>query len=806
MSEVLHFKVNAGIKNIVGKELIHSDSIAIIELVKNARDAMATTCKIYFENETQYEGRIVIYDNGRGMNRNDIEDKWLNVAYSEKKGKKLQTGTVGVGVLNTKKSDKYFAGSKGVGRFSCDRLGEELVLYTKSGSGDYLKLKIDWGDFENRGINDQMSSIPVSLTVLDRQSFLFELGQWVESDFEHGTILLINGLRSFWNTNKLRRLISELEKFSPSIDEDICIYLYSENQDKSIVHKLNRRIQNNIFQKLNFKTTRIHSSISRDGGTIHTELYYQDKPVYEYQVKNPYSNLKNVEMEVYYIDPLTRAYFTRNVGIKPVEYGSIFLFYNNYRISPYGNVKNDWLGLDQRKAQGRARYFGTRELLGKIFITDEDNTFEVLSNREGLAQNQAFMELVAFDQDEKTIISADSEDRESYGYVTNIIRQLENFVVNGLEWNRLFDKQDPQSTKVISETEVLKHPDRYTMRAISTEKVRLVCDKLLKSKWKIQDLLVNDDLINSIYQESESKYRKFIEDFLGKVKEKNYSQLSASEKGNVTKIITKEIEAKRQAQKERAEAEKREQEANKVIKEQCKTLEESKQTIRQINSLNSFLRRTANQDTEDLLVSLHSIVVSSIAIRNYLWRLRKYKELPKDVHSTLLSISETNTKIFNIAKYSTLYNFRDKQEIINGELTVFIHECLKQESRENSAIGFFIVDKLDLNTETNVDFIPLEVMMAIQNVVSNSRKAQAKQLVVSNRKLSNGKTKYIFEDDGSGLAEKYKTSPQLVFEKGETTTEGSGLGLHQVKRMVDKLNGKIFVEETKKGFTLCWEI
>ena len=101
-------------------------------------------------------------------------------------------------------------------------------------------------------------------------------------------------------------------------------------------------------------------------------------------------------MQIYYIDPLTRAYFTRNVGIKPVEYGSIFLFYNNFRISPYGNVKNDWLGLDQRKAQGRARYFGTRELLGKIFITDEDNTFEVLSNREGLAQNQAFTELVAF--------------------------------------------------------------------------------------------------------------------------------------------------------------------------------------------------------------------------------------------------------------------------------------------------------------------------------------------------------------------------------------------------------------------------
>lgn len=47
----LFFQVNAGIKNIVGKELIHSDSIAIIELIKNSKDADATKSTIQFINE-----------------------------------------------------------------------------------------------------------------------------------------------------------------------------------------------------------------------------------------------------------------------------------------------------------------------------------------------------------------------------------------------------------------------------------------------------------------------------------------------------------------------------------------------------------------------------------------------------------------------------------------------------------------------------------------------------------------------------------------------------------------------------------
>ena len=130
----LFFQVNAGIKNIVGKELIHSDSIAIIELIKNSKDADATKSTIQFINEQKsQDSSLIISDNGKGMSLNDLKNKWLNVAYSEKKENML---------------NKLYAGNKGVGRFSCDRLGKNLTLYTKAQEGNYIKLSINWEDFE----------------------------------------------------------------------------------------------------------------------------------------------------------------------------------------------------------------------------------------------------------------------------------------------------------------------------------------------------------------------------------------------------------------------------------------------------------------------------------------------------------------------------------------------------------------------------------------------------------------------------------------------------------------------------------
>ena len=127
--ENLHFKTNVQIKSIIGKDLINDDSIAILELVKNAFDADAKRVDISFLNLkcnddldndsfSDQTSRIIIRDDGIGMNLNDIKEKWLNIAYSEKKAR-------------TRQFNRMMAGAKGVGRFSCDRLGRFLRLYAK---------------------------------------------------------------------------------------------------------------------------------------------------------------------------------------------------------------------------------------------------------------------------------------------------------------------------------------------------------------------------------------------------------------------------------------------------------------------------------------------------------------------------------------------------------------------------------------------------------------------------------------------------------------------------------------------------
>src|SRR5690606_9457281 len=124
----VNFRTNILLKSIIGKDLITDDNIAVLELVKNSFDAGSNQVKISFEDLDKNDSKLIIADFGSGMSAFDLENKWLNIAYSEKKVKREEYGRI-------------LAGNKGVGRFSCDRLGEHLTIYTKTIDEDfYLKL------------------------------------------------------------------------------------------------------------------------------------------------------------------------------------------------------------------------------------------------------------------------------------------------------------------------------------------------------------------------------------------------------------------------------------------------------------------------------------------------------------------------------------------------------------------------------------------------------------------------------------------------------------------------------------------
>jgi len=81
------FKANVRLKDIIGQGLINNSNIAIIELIKNARDANSKSVNIHFSNadNMQTSSNIVIQDFGNGMSYDDVVNKWLNIAYSEKR-------------------------------------------------------------------------------------------------------------------------------------------------------------------------------------------------------------------------------------------------------------------------------------------------------------------------------------------------------------------------------------------------------------------------------------------------------------------------------------------------------------------------------------------------------------------------------------------------------------------------------------------------------------------------------------------------------------------------------------------------
>lgn len=767
----VYFKANAAVKDIVGRGLIYDDNVAIIELIKNARDANAEVATIQFENEdsTSTNSAITIKDNGKGMSFDDIVNKWLNIAYSEKKG-----------VLFKNRS--AYAGNKGVGRFSCDRLGSQLTLYTKSEDGDYLKLHIDWELFENKKQDDEISTIELNCEIVEEDVFLSETGV---TKFKNGTILKIANLRSEWTSRKLKKLIAELEKFSPTLDDKFEVFIFSstEHDDPLLQAKLNKKIDNNIFEKLAFKTTYIKSKIDSAGETITTTLFYQGDELYKYLARNPYPNLKNISVEVHYLDTLSKSYFTKHTGITPNDYGSIFLFYNNFRISPYGNDKNDWLSLDRRKSQGTARYLGTREVFGRIDITDVDNTFSVVTSREGLAQNKAFAELVAFDHDEKTTLN---NGKESYGFATTIIRQLENFVVSGLDWNRLIDRLAPKDTKrVVNITDVQRDPGRYQLKTISAEQVKEACDRILKSDWEVTGFEINDNLILKISDIADEKYKQFVDDFVEKTKSKSFKDLSSREKGVIKKIVGEEQAKTQAAVEERNYAEVKRDEAEQKVeteKRRSSFLETLASPEKTLDALITHVMKQISGGIEKDIKSILSIYYKSPE------RVSK-EDLVKVLEDVVLDI----TTIKESSTMATKADFNLKVSNIKDDLFAFLADYIRVIVSRDKKWGLNLTYSNPENLTHNRTFKPSDIGIMLVNILDNSRKADAKNVVVECTEAG-----ISFTDDGHGFdLEKYSTDELL--QKGiSTTSGGSGLGLYHCAILANSIGAIIKLSNSQK--------
>lgn len=774
---LVNFIANAGVKDIVGRGLIYSDNIAIIELVKNSKDASSSKVDIRFDGfdfsktEINQESSITIMDYGKGMDLDDIKGKWLNIAYSEKR----------------KATDKRYAGNKGVGRFSCDRLGRKLYLYTKSIDGAYLKLEIDWTKFENKDKKDEISTIQLEVEILEKDVFEYEVGC---NNFNHGTVLVIKELRSYWSEKNIKNLISELEKFSPSLDNDFEVYFYSDSsfKDKDLELKVNRKINNNILDKLVFKTTYIKSEIDSGGKFIITRLFYQGDEIYYYKAKNPYVTLAGISVEIHYLDTISKRYFTRNIGVSANNYGSIFLFYNGFRISPYGNEKNDWLNLDQRKSQGTSRNLGTRDVIGRIDVTDDNNTFSVITSREGLANNAAYYDLVAFDPEEKTKLKNGNEE---YGYVSFIIRQLETFVVDGLNWNRLLDRL--KEKKIVSAADAAKDPDRYFLKEISPVTVKSVIEKIISNSFDVVDFHINGDLILEIKSINDRKYEKYIEEFTEAAASDDIDSFVVDNKHKVKKIIESLKHERDVAQQEQVIAEElAEASAEEAVKVTSQLARETKRS--------NFLERLVDPDkTLDALITHVIQQISGGIEKDAKSILSAYYNDPDSVSKDeLIEVIENAAMDIALIKetsnMATKANFNLKVASIKEDLYSFVQGYIEKVASRNSKWGVEIIFDNPDGLERVLSFKPSEVCVYFVNIIDNASKLGAKKLEVI---CEDGGI--LCRDNGPGFDFKNISKEDYLRKGISTTFNGTGLGLFHCQEIANSLNAKVELSNVSIG-------
>lgn len=819
------FRTNILLKSIIGKDLITDDNIAVLELVKNSFDAGSNLAHIIFKNvisnqdikeyKKSNESKIIIRDAGSGMSEYDLVNKWLNIAYSEKKSKKQEF-------------NRHLAGNKGVGRFSCDRLGKSLDIYTKKLNEPLLKLSIDWTEFEK--IDDIEKNIQDVVFELNEISVSQYKQETQLEDFDSGTTLLISNLREVWDYQKIQSLRRQLERFinpNQNFQAESFDVLIEADEFKKVEsglpegEKISGIVKNRIFSELNFKSTYIQSIISEDGKIITTKLRDRGKEVFTLVENNSYDLLKNIEINIYYLNPYSKAYFKRQTGIRSVDFGSIFLFINGFRIPPYGDQGNDWLGMEIRKGQGYSRFLGTREVIGRIEINgvefdDNEDDFFIISNRSGVDNNKHFEQLTKNDS--------------PYGFYFKTFRRLERFVVEGINWDSSKINESEIEKKVLNDKHWNESKEEFREDDLTRNKrVISIIEKIINSKSEdVISLSINNLLVTELAEQQAQKVRSEITSIVGQLTNKTLSSEQISQILSELNISESEIdnfpvkenlieELKVEQEKLRLELQKKFDETKK-LEDEAKRLDAEAKRLQEELELekekNTYLRTSSRTLTEDAKGLVHNIKITSKKISSSVDNL--YDKILNDNYTknsllkSLGAIKFQSEKANKISKIITRSNFKTDSNAQIADVVLYIEQyiAIYSEIYPQNELDFKISN---LSAKLVKKFSVLDMSLVLDDLISNSEKANASLIELEISNPSDSILKILFSDNGDGVPNQFlkdEKSKEKIFDLGVTTTNGgSGIGMNSIREGLKSMNGAIkFLGNNIKQKGACFEI
>ncbi len=406
--ESLPFRIHPRAFKALGADLVTNDVVAIIELVKNAYDAYATTVDVRFLAGDKI---LEIEDNGSGMSRETIEEAWCTVAtpYREDNPFAKLPG----------KRNRRASGQKGLGRLSAARLGIELEMITQSEEGECWTIKVNW---EQLAKCESLDRCIATIARTPQRQFA-----------KSGTLLRIFPLRTKWNESTWDDLRDNLGRLLPPFDvnQDFAIRLTTpalfENpvditppefleHPKYVIcgavgasGKVRYRYQYHAVRGTGHRTT--------SGTVTWKQVQEQADDATLNGMGEPGFGPFRFEFRAWDIGPQDTQEIAERFELKKSSvrsdiraYKGISVYRDGVLVLPKSEGTRDWLGLDVRRIGKVGPRLSTPQLVGYVAISATRNPdLEDTSDRERLA---ATPQVLAFEETLRAIVSIMENERD----------------------------------------------------------------------------------------------------------------------------------------------------------------------------------------------------------------------------------------------------------------------------------------------------------------------------------------------------------------------------------------------------------
>lgn len=383
------FRPRARLLSLLGEQLISDQAVGLVELVKNAYDADATSVNIMLSGlHDPRTTQITLQDNGCGMTRDDIEQKWLSPAVSHKERQKKNRQRTPFGRLPI--------GEKGVGRFAVQQLGRKLQLVSRSSHAPEVVVEINWDDFDQE--DAYLNEIELSLSERDPRIFTGDMT---------GTLLIIEHARTTWTealVAKTQRALRRLQSpHSGNTNTDFHIIFvcpdfpaYQDIQSSDILDRAHYFFDGIVTSEgiLDYEYRCRHPALDRRS---FDERSYNLGPAAAREMGTSVPSCGPFYLNFYVWDRTPNYLQQSQVSRADLDaIAGVSIFRDGLRILPYGESGNDWLDLDKERINNMADRIGNQQIVGYVEIFQEETlALRDKTDRQGLIENKAFQDLRA---------------------------------------------------------------------------------------------------------------------------------------------------------------------------------------------------------------------------------------------------------------------------------------------------------------------------------------------------------------------------------------------------------------------------